>query len=161
MQRRSGALVVAWNARATRPEPTSSRERKTLKGTSGCSALASMNTKAAKRAADSTNEPRVLGEARPASSARVQPYTRSASAAVTVIAPAASSLGGAEGSVLSGNRNGASTTPRAPTGTVAKNTHSHPGPWTRKPPTIQPEAPPPAWAAVQKPTARLRPSPSG
>ena len=73
MQRSSGALVVAWNARATRPEPTRTRERKMPRGTSGCLALASIETKAAKRPADSPKEPRVLGEARPASSARVQP----------------------------------------------------------------------------------------
>ncbi|HZB08286.1 MAG TPA: hypothetical protein VE525_04130 [Rubrobacter sp.] len=59
---------------------------------------------------------------------------------MTVIAPAASSFGGAEGSVLSGS-SGASSTPSIPTGTVAKNTHSQPGHWARKPPKIQPEAP--------------------
>jgi len=73
MHRRSGALVVAWNARATRPEPTRSRERKTPRGTSGCLTLASIEMKTATSVTDSPKEPRVLGEVRPVSSARVRP----------------------------------------------------------------------------------------
>src|SRR5919112_4622835 len=98
MQRRSGALVVAWNARATRPEPTRLRERKTPRGMSGRPTRASIETKAAASTADSPKAPSELHDAKPASSARVQPYTRSASAAVALVAPAASSLGGADGS---------------------------------------------------------------
>jgi hypothetical protein len=56
---------------------------------------------------------------------------------------------------------GASPSPRTPTGTLTRKTHSQPNPWVRTPPSTQPAAPPPAAAAVHTPRARSRPAPSG
>ena len=55
-------VAMIWSARATRHEPTRSRERKTPRGTNGRSTRASIKTKTATSATDSPKGPRALLE---------------------------------------------------------------------------------------------------
>jgi hypothetical protein len=60
-----------------------------------------------------------------------------------------------------GSREPASTAPARHGGTLTANTHSQPGPLLISPPSTQPDAPPPAAAAVQMASARERTGPAG
>jgi hypothetical protein len=156
-----GGVVAAVSTSATRFAPSSGRERKIPSGTSGCRTELSTITKPTRNTTEDPRATRVTGAVKPASCTLVIPYTSSVRPAVTLTAPATSRRGGAASSRLSEINTGASTTPRTPTGTLTKNTHSHPNPPVKSPPNTQPVAPPPAAAAVHTPSARPRPSPSG
>ena len=152
--------VAAVSASATRVAPSRGRERKIPGGTSGRRTLLSNTTKTTSSTTENPRDARVAGANGPTSCTLVIPYTSSVRPAVTLTAPATSRRGGAVESRLSETRKGASAIPANPTGTLMRNTHSHPNAPVSRPPRSQPVAPPPAAAAVQTPSARPRPLPS-
>ena len=80
--------------------------------------------------------------------------------AVSVTAPPTSGLARLGRGASAGTRASTSPASTAPSGTLRKNTHCQPGPWTSRPPKIDPAiaAVPPA--APKMPSARLRSGPS-
>ncbi len=136
--RSMAGLVVPVSAAATRPPRTSGRVS-AARGTTG---------RRVERAS----------RARPASSGSsivsLRPSRTAARPSVSAAAPSTSM--GARSPRLSGSNRPASAAPASPTGTLTANTHSHPSTLVMTPPSTQPDAPPPAAAAVQIPSARCR-----
>jgi hypothetical protein len=99
--------------------------------------------------------------ARDGSLAPARPRPGSTASALPV--PASSAPGNTRpaSAAPAGNRRPASAAPASPIGTLTANTHSQPGPLVIRPPRTQPEAPPPAAAAVQIASARERAAPAG
>jgi hypothetical protein len=129
-------VVVAVSAAATRLPRTSGAVR-AARGTSG------RRVESASSATPASPD---------SSSDSLSPSSSAARPSVTVTAPA---IGiGARAPRTSGRSRPASTAPATPTGTLTANTHSHPNALAITPPSTHPDAPPPAAAAVQMPSAR-------
>jgi hypothetical protein len=103
----------------------------------------------------SSSRPAPNGTAHPPASTRLRPNRTAARPRVSVSAPGRSRLPSPRGS-SGGNRRPARAAPASPIGTLTANTHSQPGPPVMRPPSTQPDAPPPAAAAVQIASARGR-----
>ena len=108
----------------------------------------------------SNRRPAAPGTSQPPSCALLRPKSTKARPEVSVSAPGRSSPPSPCGS-SEGNRRPASAAPASPIGTLTANTHSQPGPLVIRPPSTQPDAPPPAAAAVQIASARERAAPAG
>jgi hypothetical protein len=150
--------VVPVSASATRAPRASPGVRRVPGGSSGCGELRWMRAKAI-----SSSRPAASGataSAETPSSARLRPTRSAARPSVSAAAPGRSSRRCSRPRT-SGSSRPASAAPASPIGTLTAKTHSQPGPLLITPPSTQPDAPPPAAAAVQTASARERAGPSG
>ena len=153
------AVVIASEAISPAAQPRL-RERAGREQRLGGSALDAGEGRPAARPRPRASPTR-SGSPGPACSARVRPSTSSARPAVALTAPAMSSRRRARWPGSAGSRRSPSAIAAAHGATLTRKTHGQPSPSAIAPPATQPSAPPPAAAAVQAPSARLRARPSG
>ena len=157
---KKSAKITAPSRKPTTLAAARVRSRKILNGTSGARLRSSITAKAASSAAEASRSRIVLAEAQPTSGAFEIAYTRSASPAVTVIAPPASKRRWPRSALLSGTRAIARAKTSTPTGTLTQKIHDQPRYLVRIPPKSTPAAAPEPPRAPQIPSALFRSAPS-